>query len=59
MKELIDPQELRELIQAEAEFVFEKMRENIGDAYWQGRLDSLAWANRNLPKLKTEQGVTA
>ena len=59
MKELIDPQELRELIEAEAEFVFGKMRENIGDAYWQGRLDSLAWANRNLFKLKTEQKVTA
>jgi len=54
MSELIDPQELRKLIEAEAEFIFQKMRENIGDPYWQGRLDSLAWANRNLPKLKTE-----
>ena len=59
MSELIDPQELREFIKTEAEFVFEKMRENIGDPYWQGRLDSLAWANRNLPKLKTEKEVTA
>jgi hypothetical protein len=41
---------MRELIEKEAEFIFEKMRENIGDSYWQGRLDSLAWALKNLPK---------
>jgi hypothetical protein len=41
---------MREFIEKEAEFVFEKMRENIGDAYWQGRLDSLALVLKNLPK---------
>jgi hypothetical protein len=42
--------EVREFIEKEAEFIFEKMRENIGDAYWQGRLDSLAVVLQNLPK---------
>lgn len=41
---------MREFIEKEAEFVFEKMRENIGDAYWQGRLDSLALVLKNLPE---------
>jgi hypothetical protein len=40
---------MREVIEREAEFIFEKMRENIGDQYWQGRLDSLAWMLKNLP----------
>jgi hypothetical protein len=39
---------MRESIEREAEFIFEKMRENIGDPYWQGRLDSLAWVLKNL-----------
>jgi hypothetical protein len=43
-------QEMREFIEKEAEFIFEKMRENIGDAYWQGRLDSLAVVLKNLPE---------
>lgn len=38
----------RKMIEEEAEFIFSKMRENIGDAYWQGRLDSLAWALKSL-----------
>jgi len=38
----------REMIEKEAEFIFSKMRENMGDAYWQGRLDSLSWALKNL-----------
>lgn len=41
---------MRDLIQKEAEFIFSKMRENIGDAYWQGRLDSLAWVLKQLPE---------
>jgi hypothetical protein len=38
----------REMIEKEAEFIFSKMTENIGDPYWQGRLDSLSWALKNL-----------
>jgi hypothetical protein len=41
---------MREFIEKEAEFIFEKMRENIGDQYWQGRLDSLAVILKNLPE---------
>ena len=41
---------MRELIEKEAEFIFERMRENVGDQYWQGRLDSLAVVLQNLPK---------
>jgi hypothetical protein len=39
---------MRDLIHKESEFIFEKMRENIGDPYWQGRLDSLAWMLKQL-----------
>jgi hypothetical protein len=42
----------REMIEKEAEFIFSKMRENIGDQYWQGRLDSLSWALKNLEGVK-------
>jgi hypothetical protein len=38
----------RKMIEEEAEFIFSKMSENMGDAYWQGRLDSLSWALKNL-----------
>jgi hypothetical protein len=42
----------REKIEAEAEFIFTKMTENIGEpntyGYWQGRLDSLAWMLRQM-----------
>lgn len=42
----------REKIEAEAEFIFSKMSENIGDpntyGYWQGRLDSLSWLLKNM-----------
>jgi len=41
---------MRDIINKEAEFIFEKMRENIGDPYWQGRLDSLSWVLKHLPK---------
>jgi hypothetical protein len=41
---------MRDLIQKEAEFILQKMRENIGDPYWQGRLDSLAWTLKQLPE---------
>lgn len=41
---------MREIIEAEAKFIFEKMRENVGDPYWQGRLDSLAWTLKQLPE---------
>jgi hypothetical protein len=39
---------MREVIEKEAEFIFQQMRENVGDQYWQGRLDSLAWMLKNL-----------
>ena len=39
---------MREMIETEAEFIFKQMRENVGDAYWQGRLDSLAWLLRQI-----------
>ena len=41
---------MKEIIEKEAEFILQKMAENVGDAYWQGRLDSLAWALRNIPE---------
>jgi hypothetical protein len=41
---------MREFIEKEAEFIFQQMRQNIGDQYWQGRLDSLAVILKNLPK---------
>ena len=41
---------MREIVENEGKWILEKMRENIGDAYWQGRLDSLAWVLRNLPE---------
>jgi hypothetical protein len=41
---------MRKIIEAEATWILQKMKENIGDAYWQGRLDSLAWALKNLPE---------
>ena len=41
---------MKDLIHKEAEFIFEKMKENIGDNYWQGRLDSLSWVLKNLPE---------
>jgi hypothetical protein len=44
--------EMSQIIKSESEFIFEKMRENIGNPsyqYWQGRLDSLSWVLKNLP----------
>jgi hypothetical protein len=41
---------MREFIEKEAEFIFQHMRENIGNQYWQGRLDSLAVILKNLPE---------
>jgi hypothetical protein len=41
---------MRKIIAKEVEFIFEKMGENMGDPYWQGRLDSLAWVLRQLPE---------
>jgi hypothetical protein len=41
---------MREFIEKEAEFIFQQMRQNIGDQYWQGRLDSLAVILKNLPE---------
>jgi hypothetical protein len=43
---------MRDIIEAEAVYIFERMRENVGDAYWQGRLDSLAWMLKNLEGAK-------
>lgn len=41
---------MRNIIEKEAEFIFEQMKNNIGDPYWQGRLDSLAWVLKRLPE---------
>jgi len=41
---------MRDLIEKEAEFIFEQMRQNVGDPYWQGRLDSLAWVLKQSPE---------
>ena len=41
---------MRDLIEKEAEFIFEQMRQNIGDPYWQGRLYSLAWVLKQSPE---------
>lgn len=41
---------MKDLIEKEAEFIFEQMRQNIGDPYWQGRLDSLAWMLKQSPE---------
>ena len=46
---------MKELIEKEAEFILQKMIQNVGDAYWQGRLDSLAWVLKSLSKGKGEQ----
>jgi hypothetical protein len=43
---------MRDIIEAEAAYIFDRMRENVGDAYWQGRLDSLAWMLKNLDEAK-------
>ena len=40
---------MRDIIEREAEYIFTQMSANIGDSYWQGRLDSLAWLLKQLP----------
>lgn len=44
---------MREIIEKEAEYIFERLRENIGQTnsynYYQGRLDTLAWLLKQLP----------
>lgn len=45
---------MREIIEREAEDLLQRLAESIGDtnsySYYQGRIDSLAWALRQLPE---------
>ena len=45
---------MREIIEKEAEYIFERMRESIGEketySYYQGKIDTLAWILKQLPK---------
>ena len=45
---------MREGFNTEVEYIFEKLRESVGDKaeynYWQGRVDSMAWVMRQLQK---------
>ena len=43
---------MREIIEKEAEYIFERLRESVGEketySYYQGRIDTLAWILRKL-----------
>lgn len=44
---------MRDLIQQEAEFIFDNLGKARGESernYWQGRIDQLAWINKQLLK---------
>jgi len=45
---------MKEVIEKEAEELLQRLAESIGDSnsynYYQGRVDSLAWALRQLPE---------
>lgn len=44
---------MREIIEKEAEYIFERLRESVGEeetySYYQGRIDTLAWILKQLP----------
>ena len=48
-----ESEEVREIIEKEAEYIFERLRESIGEketySYYQGRIDTLAWILKQLP----------
>lgn len=44
---------MREIIEKEAEYIFQRLRESVGQDnsynYYQGRIDTLAWILKQLP----------
>ena len=45
---------MREIIEAEAQDVFTRLKESMGDSgsynYYQGRIDALSWVLKQLPE---------
>jgi hypothetical protein len=45
---------VREIIEKEAEYIFERLRESVGQgdtySYYQGRIDTLSWILKHLPE---------
>lgn len=44
---------MREIIEKEAEYIFQRLRESVGESnsynYYQGKIDTLAWILKQLP----------
>ena len=44
---------MRDIIEKEAEYIFERLRESVGESnsynYYQGKIDTLAWILKQLP----------